>query len=77
MLCVKDVILKMFLYTHVNEICNFACVYMEQNCLAIFQGSFFPCSPGESFFVISEKIKFKNYSEIKILQVLCGFFCLF
>lgn len=58
MLCVKDVLLKMFLYMHVNEIRNFACVYMEQNCLEIVQGWFFiRCSPGESFFVISNKVK--------------------
>lgn len=37
MLCVKDALLKIFLYMHVNEICNFACVYMEQNCLEMFQ----------------------------------------
>lgn len=41
MLCVKDVLLKMFLYMHVNEICNSACVCVEQNCLEIFQGWFF------------------------------------
>lgn len=41
MLCVKDVLLKMFLYMHVNEIRNFASVYMEQNHLEIFQGCFF------------------------------------
>lgn len=41
MLCVKDVLVKMFLYMHVNEICNFASVYMEQNHLEIFQGCFF------------------------------------
>jgi len=40
-LCVRDVLLKMFLYMHVNEICKFDCVYMEQNCLEIFQGCFF------------------------------------
>lgn len=38
MLCVKDVLLKMFLYMHVNEICNSASVCVEQNCLEIFQG---------------------------------------
>lgn len=36
---------------------------------------FFPCSPGESLFIISKKILKK--SEIKILKVLCGFFSLF
>lgn len=62
MLCVKGILSKMFLYMHVSEICNFACVYMEQNCWEIFSSSFFfflfsflPCSPGESFFVILRK----------------------
>ena len=34
MLCVKDILLKMFLYVHGSEIQNFAWAYMEQNCLA-------------------------------------------
>lgn len=58
MLCVKDVLLKMFLYMHVKEICNFAlCLYGTKLLGNISGLGFFPCSPGESCFVIFKKIK--------------------
>lgn len=57
MLCVRDVLLKMFLYMHVKEICNFAlCLYGTKFLGNISGLGFFPCSPGESFFEISSKI---------------------
>lgn len=57
MLCVKDVLLKMFLYMRVKEICNFAlCLYGTKLLGNISGLGFFSCSPGESF-VISKKIK--------------------
>lgn len=64
MLCVKDILLKMFLYVHGSEIQNFAWAYMEQNCLAFrlflfvcLRFVFLPCSPGESIFAISKETK--------------------